>query len=159
MTEACLPRSRDRIREVVELIDPKKNPELQRRDVTGDGKPETFCNYFVAMFLAMLECAIPSGYLANRLFVWFGKADEGGALGWRKITAAEAALRVELGCPTIGVWTNTAGHGHIVALVPAPAGAPPGRLYSAQAGLRNWNCEPIEHAGLLADAYSFYTHD
>lgn len=154
MIAACLPRSRGVLLAAVDQIDPEHNPELLKHDVTGDGLAETFCNVFVRQLLLLLGLNIPVK-LANDLFAWFA-GPEAALEGWRKVDHHEAAARAELGFPTIGVWRNTAGHGHVVVVVPAIGGT---GMHSAQAGARNWNNAPIERAGLLAVAYSFFTHE
>lgn len=154
MITSCQPRSRGALLTAVSQVDPEGNPELQRRDVTGDGIPETFCNIFVRLVLAVLGLVIPA-MLCNDLIKWF--AEEGEAEGWVKVSAAEAALRAELGYPTVGVWRNkSGGHGHIVLVVPAIGGT---GMHTAQAGAKNWANAPIEGAGLLSAAYTFFTHE
>lgn len=151
MINVCQARARGLILAAVSQVDPENNPDLQMRDVTGDGIPETFCNVFVRLVLAVLGLIIPA-LLCNELIKWFSEQPD-----WVKVTATEAALRAELGFPTVGVWKNPSGkHGHIVLVVPAIGGT---GMHTAQAGARNWSNEPIEHAGLLAAAYTFFTHD
>jgi len=160
MTNACIPRSRADLLSDVTTVDPEHNSALQPRDITGDGIKETFCNVFVRTVLALGGIDIPA-MLANKLFEWF-PGPEATALGWRKVTPAEAIARAELGFRTVGVWRNPRGHGHIVLVVPAidsTTGFPAKGMHSAQAGSRNWNNEPIERAGLLSAAYSFFTYD
>lgn len=154
MINVCQARSRGVILAAVSQVNPELNPELQRRDVTGDGIPETFCNVFIRLVLAILGLVIPP-LLANDLLKWF--AGPGADEGWARCTKGEAALRAELGFPTVGVWRNPSGtHGHVVLVVPAIGGT---GIHTAQAGARNWSNAPIEGAGLLADAYTFFTHD
>lgn len=152
----CPPRTPQGLRDAVAMVDPEHNVSLQRRDVTGDGKPETFCNVAVRTLLALLEVSIPP-MLANDLARWFRTAD-----GWTKLDKpADAQARAELGFPTVGIWTNSTGHGHIVLVVPRPVESDrnQGRgVWTAQAGRENWNCAPIERAGLISDAYTFFTH-
>jgi hypothetical protein len=155
-TLICAPRARQRILDVVAELAPETNPRYVRRDVTGDGIPETWCNLFVREFLALLEVVTPA-LLANDLFEWLG-APAGKIAGWVKVDGAEAQKRADLGFPTIGVWSNTTGHGHVVAIVPAVPPTTPG-IFSAQAGFKNWSHAPIERAGLRASAYGFFTHD
>ncbi len=147
---ACMPRSRGQTLAFVDQVNPEKNPALQRRDVTGDGVPETFCNLFVRLLLALFGIVLPE-LLANDLAEWFPKQAD-----WRKVTPKEAGERAELGFPTIGVWKNSKGHGHIIAVVPAIGGT---GLHSAQAGAKNWSNAPVESAGLPASAYAYFTHE
>lgn len=153
---ACFPRSRGQLLAAVHQADPEGNPELQKRDVTGDGIDETFCNFFVRIVLGLLGLIIPA-IRANDLHVWFHGV-EAKRNGWRKCTAAEAMDRAELGFPTVGAWKNPnpSKSGHVVLVVPAIGGT---GMHTAQAGARNWANEPIEHAGLLSSAYAFFTHD
>ena len=151
---ACHPRSPGELLIAVRDVGPEGNPELQRRDVTGDGVPETFCNVFVRLVLARLRVTIPP-VLANALFDWFpsrAARDD----GWEKVSTSEAQIRANWGRPTIGVWRHPTGkHGHVVLVVPTPPGV---RMHTAQAGRENWSNAPIERAGLIADAYSFFSH-
>lgn len=153
-------RSADQTLALVQLIDPEHNVSLQPHDVTGDGKPETFCNVFVRTLFSLMEAEIPP-MLANQLYDWF-RSDEGYQAGFRPISMSAAAPLAEAGLPVVGVWRNTAGHGHVVAVVPArdENGKPiPGALHSAQAGASNWNNRPLGRAGVRPEAYSYYVHD
>lgn len=155
MIASSQPRSRGFTLAAVDQVDPENNPELQKRDVTGDGIDETFCNVFVRLVLALFGLIIPAK-LCNDLVGWFA-GPEGEAAGWVKCTREAAALRAELGYPTVGVWKNPSGkHGHIVLVVPAIGGT---GMHTAQAGAKNWSNAPIERAGLLAAAYTFFTHE
>ncbi len=147
MRVGIAPRSRDAYLAAVAALQVESNPDF----LPGAGL--THCNQYVRAVLERLGVRIPA-MLANDLFGWFSAP---AAAGWRRIDRVEAKLQAELGYPTIGVWRNPKGpHGHICLVVPAPAGAD--RMYSAQAGLKNWGSSPIERSGLLADAYSFFFH-
>lgn len=166
MTAACLPRSRENLIAAVAEVAPETNPQLRRRDVTGDGIPETFCNVFVRLALALLGIIIPP-LLVNDLAEWF-EGPKAKADGWVNVkTMAEAEQLVEKGRPVVAVFKAAstscepcggtgqvaAGacpgcsgtgkvyhHGHIALGVPQPI--PPSKVLGmriAQAGARNFS--------------------
>lgn len=151
MTAACMPRSPAAIAEAVALVDPERNVELQ----PGGGL--TWCNKFIKLVTALLECAVPF-LLANDQLDWLA-GDAGAAHGWRAVTPQEAMADAAKGCPVIVGWKNPdpKGHGHI-ALVRAP---PPGRsgVWISQAGAHNYELAPLingfgNHAPLVWFAHA-----
>ncbi len=135
-----LPRTRENYLAVIALERVETNPLYARRDVTGDGKPETFCNLFVSNVTKALGCPIP-WKLANDQFTWL-ISDQGRATGWIQIESIGSTALVELGAVVIAIWCNPGGQGHVAMVVPSPDGA--GGLFIAQAGRHNFSCEPLE---------------
>lgn len=133
---ACLPRSPEALQKVIDDINPAGAPEYQRRDITGDGVPETFCNKFVqavckAMGIVILEAK------ANATIRWLDSA-MGREQGWLECTfdfAKRAASRGEL---VVVCWENPAGDpGHVSVVRDAEGN-------HAQAGKTNTNKGSIE---------------
>lgn len=124
---------------MVKGLDPEHNPRYVRRDVTGDGKPETFCNVFAVDACTALGVALPAHTLANDLSTWLASAS-GAHAGWVKCNEQEAQFSAECGRPVLAVIVE-AGHGHIALGVPA-LGREPG-LHIAQAGRTNFSNGPL----------------
>lgn len=136
---SCKPRSAVALLEVVAMLDAEHNIAYQRRDVTGDGVPETFCNFYVHDATALLGCPIPK-VRANDQVDWLEGV--GVDAGWRECGALTAADKADMGLPTVACWRNPSarGHGHIALVVPRPEGRR--GVYIAQAGASNFSCEP-----------------
>ncbi len=130
MTNACLPRSAAQLEEWIDELNPAGNPDFQRRDITGDNIPETFCNKFVQAFCRKADVALPE-LLANDTIDWLDSGP-GRAAGWLECTfdfAKRAAGRGEIVLPT---YFNKSGPGHISVLRDAKGN-------HAQAGRTNTN--------------------
>ena len=98
---ACLPRSAANLSDVVGRLSPETNPLWKRRDVTGDGKAETFCNQFLHAALELLECPLPAGLLAREQIAWLD-SDVGKAHGWREMARGLAVAAANAGQPVVG---------------------------------------------------------
>jgi hypothetical protein len=146
-----LPRSKEALRNVLESFHVETAEKYRRRDITGDGLPETFCNVFVHDVLASLEAPVPL-LLANALVVWFKEL--GPAKGWRMVDAHQAEALINEGHPVVACWANPRGHGHVA------IGSPSGEsgLHVAQAGSINFTCRPISR-GFGLTPYLLFTHD
>lgn len=121
----------------------------------------THCNQADRAILKALGLEIPP-LLANDLADWFA-GPEGIAAGWMPAEVSDAHWAAEKGNPVVGVYKNPNGHGHIVIGSPSPdtmSGASAG-FHCCQAGLRNFECEPISHAfgaGATALPVSWFVH-
>jgi flagellum-specific peptidoglycan hydrolase FlgJ len=138
------PSEAQRILAVVELVNPEQ-PYYLKHDITGDGKPETFCNWFVADVLEVLGIQLPrydssAGYYptphplyannkktkpfsASALYKYF---QQGGDGKWREVDRSEAvalANQGEVVLPSIS--------GHIALVIP---GGQNSEVRIAQAG-------------------------
>ena len=149
------------------------NPRYTPRDVTKTGRIDTFCNIFLWDGSRALGCEIPhfnlyyvkgpdgkvilSGqeYNANAVANWFAGVDDELA-GWREIEPFDANIRACGGFPTVVIWKNTGGIGHVAWVVPNSDNTD---IRIAQAGGTNF------FNGLLAQGFGsahplkFYTHD
>lgn len=145
-------RSPEQLIAVAGQFDVENAERYRMRDITGDGKPETFCNAFAADVCDALGAPIPYRTLANELQAWL--LVEGPSHGWRlapNIIAATAM--VAAGCPVLATWHNPDGPGHIAVGVPScDAG-----LHVAQAGRSNFSCRPVT-AGFGARPLRLFHH-
>lgn len=139
MTPACLARSGPNLTAVLAALDVENNPAWKRRDVTGDGLPETFCNQAVEAACKALECQLPPGFLASQQIEWLDSA-AGRDKAWEECSAHRAAIRAELGYPVI-VGIRLQPHAHIGMVVPAIGGD---GLHVWAAGHTNFSNTPIE---------------
>ena len=154
MIDACLPRSPDNLLDVVRGLKVETAEKYRKRDVTGDGKPETFCNLFLHDATVLLECPVPL-MLANDQLTWLDA--QGVKWGWGRVDLAEAQRRADNGCPVVVGWRNPAGHGHIALAVPTPPGED--GLHVAQAGSINFTQRPVGRGFGLATPVHFWAHE
>jgi hypothetical protein len=129
-----------------------------RRDLDGDLKPETLCNFKAREILRASGVIIPR-MLANQYAKWF--ASEAAKLeGWGIEVFEKARQLVAVGARVVAVAFNPRGHGHIAVGAPprSAADAMPGKLFVAQAGLLDSSYLPIERAfgGLHFELYSHH---
>ncbi len=117
---------------LVRRVDPMGKQYL-RRDVTGDGLPETFCNFFAHDVCEAYGAELPQD-LVNVQVKWLDEADGGLAAGWSPVDAVEAHFCAERGILTLATWVNEHGHGHIAVLVPSGTD----QIHIAQAGRTNF---------------------
>jgi hypothetical protein len=110
-----------------------------KRDITGDDKAETFCNFFVREVLAAMGIYLPR-LKANEIIEWL-LGPEGIAGGWRKEQQEAARSMGAIGIPVITGFKNDAGPGHLALLVPPQRNedSVPGKIWVAQAGKTNSN--------------------
>lgn len=151
---ACEPRSPEAVAKAVAEIDPENNPHLQKRDITGDGIDETFCNWFVAMVTMLLGCAVPK-ILARLQIEWL----RAGNNGWYHVTDVQAVEAANRGEPVVVGWMNPdpkrSSH---VALVRA---TPKGKvgIFISQAGRKNFNLIELERGFGELQPLEFFAHE
>lgn len=139
--------------------------ETCRRYAPGGGM--TWCNVFVWDATRALGAELPhwvaadgrpckpgagSELSANALAGWLQQ--HGPRLGWRPATHEQARHTASHGCPTVAIWPNPHGHGHVAIVLPSPGGAP---LRIAQAGARNFSTGTLEQ-GFGARDVDFWFH-
>ena len=89
----------------------------ERRDVTGDGKAETFCNVHACDVAEAMGVVLPRKR-ANELALWLPSL--GRDFGWEKATEHAARAAADEGMLALAVWFNpTGGPGHIAPLEPS----------------------------------------
>ena len=154
------PRSRARYLEAIASLDVEHAPKYRARDLDGSGNQSTFCNLFLSDCTKLLGCPIP-WKLATDQAGWLDSA-AGLSSGWHEIVAsgeatagAQAAIHADIGYPTVAVWANHAGHGHVAIVCPAiPQGS---GLHVAAAGAQNFQNAPISRS-FGAIQPRFFTH-
>jgi len=116
----------------------KVNPfaeKYRKRDVTGDGLDETWCNVFAVDVCAELGVHLPQ-MRANDQMDWLD-GDAGRAAGWVPCAYHEAGERAQRGERVLVGWRNPAGHpGHIALVLDA-------ELHIAQSGRHNYAWAPL----------------
>ncbi len=129
---------------------------------------DTYCNVFVWDVTRALDCEIPhwvdkgnkpakpgtKELTVNATCDWL--ATEGMNEGWLPIAEAEARLRVKAGYPTVAIWKNPAGHGHIAMVVP-PRPDAVDATFIAQAGRTNF-AYGLLSLGFGPRSVTFYSH-
>jgi hypothetical protein len=131
------------------------------------GHNETYCNIFMWDCTVALSAEIPHWYdektgaptavgkgkesSANSACAWLEKF--GSTYGWNPLTPDDAIANVQSGKPTVAVWPNPAGEGHVAVVLPT---TPPVR--TAQAGADNFFDRPIA-TGFGHYPVTFYGHD
>ncbi|MBL8949285.1 MAG: hypothetical protein JNK82_00815 [Myxococcaceae bacterium] len=104
--------------DVARRLGPETNPRYQKRDITGDGKPETFCNWYTQDFMrarGLSQSQFPN-MSANDTNRWLNSS-AGRNAGWRKVSAEEAQRHVNDGGVGLVSRHNPRGHGHIAPIV------------------------------------------
>lgn len=136
-------RSPDTLRAVAAQFDVESNPRYQRTATS------TFCNIAVWDMTRALGAEVPhwiedktvvKGWRelnVNATLEWMEIA--GGASGWNEVDGAEAARRADAGFPTIVMWKNPGGHGHIALCLPSKGNG----IRIAQAGAHNYFDVPL----------------
>jgi len=160
VTLACLPRSPEALKTLVEKLDPARNPLWKKRDLTGDGVDETFCNQFLEAALELLEVPVPRGMLARAQIEWLA-SDVGQAHGWQEVKRGPAFTAANKGQPVVVAFVNPEKRAdgswkpsHVALAVPTPVGS---ELLIAQAGLANFNSLPLSR-GFGRKEVRFFTH-
>lgn len=127
----------------------------RRRDVTGDGAPETWCNVFAQDVAEAMGVLLPRHARANGLVEWLA-SPAARELGWEEVpTAHVARAQADAGQLALVAWhSRGAGSGHIAVAVPS-LGEP--GLWIAQAGLVNFTRGSLA-SGFGSRAVSYFTH-
>jgi hypothetical protein len=94
---------------------------------------------------------------ANEIADWLKEV--GIKYGWRAVSAQEAQMAANLGKPTVGVWHNPKGIGHVVIVRPNLSGD--GEIHIAQAGASNYSRGKLsEHkSSSFKKGVVFYVHE
>lgn len=137
-------------RAALDSLQVETNPKFQKRDLTGDGKPESFCNQFVEAACEALGLPFSKGLLAREQIAWLA-GDQGKDRGWYECDKAAADTNAILGHPVIVGWTNPDPKvsSHVAMLRSA------GRI--CQAGARNYNDTPLVN-GFGARPVRYFVH-
>lgn len=138
---------------VVGQFAPEHAERYRRRDVTGDDKSESFCNFFVADVTTALGAPVPQ-MLANQQLLWLS-SDEARKRGWAAVSEHAAMGCVAEGMVCVVGWYNrNGGPGHVAVAVPSLDDE---RLFIAQAGARNFLAAPVK-SGFGDLPVTFFVH-
>lgn len=135
-------RSPQMLDEVVDQFDVESAARYRPRDVTGDGKKETWCNLYVSDLTAALCAPVPH-WLGGK---WQTVVDNvkwlrAGYNGWRPTSSVEAQKAADAGYPAVAAWEPIGDtHGHIALLVPSHGH---GGVWLTQAGARCYRRAPV----------------
>lgn len=136
LPNASLPRSEEATLIAIMRRDPEHAPIYHRRDINGDGIPETMCNWFARDFAADMSAPIPNAR-ANDQIEWL-RSTLGLLEGWKETNITGAKLAAGEGKVVLVGWFNPKGHpGHIAVMRN-------GLGEIAQAGRINFNKGTIE---------------
>lgn len=154
-TSTAQDRSPERLLAIIAEHAHRGHARYQRRDVTGDGVPETFCNVFAQDVAEAMGCVLPRYTRANGLLEWLA-SPAAREHDWEEVpTAHVARAQADAGQLALVAWhSRGAGSGHIAVVVPS-LGEP--GLWIAQAGLQNFTRGSLQ-SGFGSRAVSFFTH-
>lgn len=148
-------RNADTYNQVINQFAVGNNGRYTPRDSNGDGTRDTFCNIFVWDVTRAMGAEIPHWVDNQGNSVAPGKGRElnanstvdwmhqnGAKNGWRKVTAEEAQKMANEGHPSVALWKNPGGIGHVAVVRPGDVTAQ--GPASAQAGGKNFNSGHIK---------------
>jgi spore coat assembly protein SafA len=164
-------RNRNRYEEVIRQFGVASNPRYAQRDSNKDGTTDTFCNIYVWDVSKAMGAEIPHWVdgksapaepgakgawemNANATVDWL--KNHGGENGWRQVTADEAQARANDGNPTVAVWKNPGGIGHVGMIRPGEVTEKGPAL--AQAGATNFDDKQVQD-GFGGRTPQYWTHD
>lgn len=159
-------RSAENYLKVIDQFEVGTNP---RYTPGHQGGSETYCNIFLWDVTKAMGAEVPhwidgngeptgvgrgKELNANAIFDWLA-SNEGPDHGWNVCTEVEACARAATGHPTIVVWKNPKGIGHVAVVIPGISVVLP---FIAQAGRINFG------SGLVTKGFgdrtlTYYTHD
>lgn len=157
------PRSAEAYAEVLDSLPLLDSPRYQPHNGA------TFCNIYVWDCTRLLGCEVPhwvdddghqspAGWgreqTANDMALWLG--DNGAQTGWRSVAPEYAQRRANQGNPTIAVWLNPGGTGHIAMVRPGELDPVKGPCID-QAGKRNF-CSGHVRDGFGAHPVEYFVH-
>lgn len=152
MTDTIV-RTRGAYLEAIARLDVEHAEKYRRRDVTGDGIPETWCNRFCSDACHELGALLPYMLVDGQL-IWL-ESYAAREAGWEECSPARAEACASMGFPTLAIWSNPKGHGHISMVCPSLGGQL--GLHIAQAGSTNYANAPIA-SGFGHLQPRFFTH-
>ena len=133
-----------------------------KRDVTGDGIDETFCNLLVQDVCEAMGVTVPRNTRANALVQWLA-SPAAAAFDWEVLSlateaeadAAHVAQRMaDEGQLVLAGWVNPSGPGHIAVVIPSLD--EPG-VWIAQAGRTNFTRGTLQ-TGFGGRAVTYFAH-
>lgn len=162
-------RSPENYRKALAQFEVATNPRyVKGHDNDPTNGEETYCNIFLWDATKALGCEVPHWVdLATGVETAMGKGRElsangvcdwfsmhGLKFGWMKCDEVQARRRASAGFPTVVLWRNVNGIGHVAMVL---TGTDVTRI--AQAGTRNFFDEQLLRGFGGATPLNFYTHD
>lgn len=147
--------NRDPVRTVLVVAQfaPEHAARYARRDLTGDAKDETFCNFFLRDTSEAMGAPVPQ-MRANDQVAWLS-SEAARQRGWATVSEHAAMGCVSEGMLGVVGWVNrNGGPGHVAVMLPSLEHAD---SYVAQAGSRNFLWEPMTH-GFGDREVTFFVH-
>lgn len=125
-----------------------------KRDVTGDGIDETFCNFFVRESLRAQGVEIPRGR-CNDLIAFFQSSS-----AWDLVRPWAAQALAQVGHPVVVLWVNPEPKrsGHIARLKPRRSFDESDGWFIAQAGLSNFTHDKLSRGFGALKPLHFFAH-
>lgn len=162
-------RSPDNYRKAAAQFEVETNPRYVRGH---DGNPangqETYCNIYLWDVSKAMSCEIPhwvdpatgvevpmgkgKELSANGVCDWF--ATHGLKFDWMMCSQGKARARASLGYPTVVLWKNPGGIGHVGVVLPGTD-----FTHLAQAGANNFFDKDLVKGFGSVSPLVFYTHD
>lgn len=153
VTNGDLRRSPAALLGVVSALFVDTAPRYKRRDITGDGAPETFCNVFVRDFCDAMGVRLPRPMRANDIISWLTEEHLRG--DWSTVDEAAAVAAADAGKVVIAGWYNrNGGSGHLAVVLPS-LGEP--GVHIAQAGVTNFSRGKLA-SGFGTKPVTFWAH-
>lgn len=103
----------DLLRKTCEAV--VNDPAFKKRDVTGDGKDETFCNQAAHAIASDFGCDAFDKKLANEIVKLMKESDE-----WSPCSSEKACKLAQLGHLVVAAQFNAQGPGHVAVVYPGP---------------------------------------
>ena len=94
---------------------PVTDPRYAKRDVTGDGVDETFCNQYVIDALDVMGYSYPWMRAKQLITLW--REGQGPMV---KMVIQDAVTNANMGCPTIFALDNSGPTWHVGIVLPQP---------------------------------------
>lgn len=136
-------RSPETLITVVGQFEIESAARYRKRDVTGDGKAETWCSHWVRDVTRALGCPLPRIRASHQVRVLGSEMAE--AAGWSRVSLADALTSVNRGEVVVAGWDSGSEvlPGHIALCVPSLNHG----LCIANVGSTNFSC------GLLREGF------
>ena len=158
-------RTVDEYIKIVSQFDVVNNPRYKPSKL---GFGATYCNIFLWDVTKAFGCEIPHWIDLTGARCDVGKGKEQNAnrvcdwldgygfqyAGWMLVSEQTAIQRVNTGHPTVTVWKNTAGIGHVAVIMPSTT-----TTLIAQAGSHNLYNAKLANGFGIGRTLKFYTHE
>lgn len=152
----------------VKQFEVETNPRYERGHANPGVGKETYCNIFLWDVTVAMSCEVahwvdpatgvevPKGkgmeLSANGVCDWF--ATHALKFGWMQCGKAKAMERASMGLPTVVLWKNPGGIGHVAVVLPGAD-----FCHIAQAGANNFFDKDLSKGFGGITSLLFYTHD